>query len=200
MLDSGEADGRPYIVSRFMSGGSLASRLEAGGALEPYRAARLVAQIAAGLGALHGAEIVHRDVTVGNVLLEHDEAAALGDFGLARGPRDTLLTQPGRALGTLDFLAPELLRGSRATPASDIYALGCVAFAALTGTTPFGGRGAMRTAFGHLEEIPRDPCEGLIGAPAGLGTLILLALSKDPDDRPSSAAEFGERIMRTVAS
>jgi serine/threonine protein kinase len=200
LLDSGEESGRPYLVSRYMSGGSLAGRLQRSGPLEPRRAAHLIAQIAAGLAALHAAEIVHRDVTAGNVLLEPDGAGALGDFGLARGPRDTMLTRPGRALGTLDFLAPELLRGRRATPASDIYALGCVAFAALTGAPPFGGRGPMQAAYGHLEETPRDPCEGLAEAPHGLGEVVLAALRKEPSERPGGAAEFGELLLSVVAS
>jgi serine/threonine-protein kinase len=154
----------------------------------------LIIEIAAGLDAIHAAGLVHRDVTPGNVLLESDGSAALGDFGLTRGPRDTALTTPGRTVGTLDYLAPEVIRGARATPSSDVYALGCVAFAALSGSAPFAGRGLMQVAFAHLEERPRNPLAGRPDAPAVLGEAVLAALEKEPPRRPASAGAYASLL------
>jgi serine/threonine-protein kinase len=199
LLDAGDDDGRPFIVSRYMAGGSLAERLR-GGPLTLPAAVRLVGEVAAGLDALHAAGIVHRDVTPGNVLLEPDGSAALGDFGLARSPRDTALTTPGRAVGTLDFLAPEVIRGTPASAASDIYALGCVAYAALSGAAPFSGGGMMQTAFGHLERVPGDPLAGRPGAPESLGRAVLVALAKEPSERPASATDYARALAAALGS
>ena len=198
LLDAGDADGRPYLASRFMAGGSLGARLK-GGPLAPGAAVRLIGEVAAGLDAIHAAGLVHRDVTPGNVLLEPDGSAALGDFGLARGPRDTALTMPGRAVGTLDYLAPEIIRGARGTPSSDLYALGCVAYAALTGSPPFAGRGLMQVAFAHLEERPRNPLAGRTDAPIALGEAVLAALEKDPPRRPTSASAYASILADALA-
>jgi serine/threonine protein kinase len=200
VLDSGTIGEQPYIVSRFMAGGSLATRIRDRGPLPPAEAVTVISQVGAGLDALHAAGIVHRDVTAGNVLLESDGTAALADFGLAKGPRDTVLTRAGRALGTLDVLAPELIRGSQATPASDVYALGCVAYAAIRGAPPFAGRGPMQVAFGHLSEIPSDPVVANVVAPPGLGAAVLAALAKDPGERPASAGLYGQLLVGAIAA
>jgi serine/threonine-protein kinase len=197
LLDAGDDEGRPFIVSRYMAGGSLAQQLRVG-PLDVGAAVQLVAEVAAGLDALHAAGIVHRDVTPGNVLLEPDGSAALGDFGLARSPRDTALTTPGRAVGTLDYLAPEVIRGSPANAASDLYALGCVAYAALSGAAPFAGGSMMQTAFGHLERVPTDPLAGRSGVPGALGPAVLGALAKEPADRPPSATDYARALAQAV--
>ena len=194
LLEAGESDGRPFLVSRFMSGGSLSDRLEEGGPLGVQAAIELVGQIASGLAALHAAGFVHRDVKTANVLLEPDGTAALGDLGLARGGGDTMLTAPGRAIGTPDYLAPELIRSGEASVASDVYALGCVAFAALTGAPPFAGRGPMQTAFAHLDEAPPDISLSRPEVAARLAAAVVEALAKEPRARPGSAASYAEAI------
>ena len=117
----------------------------------------MVGDVAAGLDALHRGGIVHRDVKPSNVMLREDGSAALTDFGLAKGAAYTVLTRPGQVLGTLDYLAPELVRGGEATPASDIYALGCVAFECLAGRPPFADRSLFGVGTAHLEDEPPDP-------------------------------------------
>src|SRR4029077_12144314 len=112
-------------------------RLSAEGTLPAAMAARVISEVARGLDALHGAGIVHRDVKPGNVLFDAEGTAKLTDFGLAKGRAYTVLTQPGQVIGTLDYLAPELIRGEPATPQSDLYALGCVAYECATGKPPF---------------------------------------------------------------
>jgi len=200
VLDSGTVGEQPYIVSRFMRGGSLATRIRDRGPLPPAEAVTVISQVGAGLDALHAAGIVHRDVTPGNILLEADGTAALADFGLARGPRDTVLTRAGRALGTLDVLAPELIRGSQATSASDVYALGCVAYAAITGAPPFSGRSPMQVAFGHLSETPSDPVVVIGVACPGLGAAVLAALAKEPRERPASAGTYARLLVGAMAA
>jgi serine/threonine-protein kinase len=177
-----------------MAGGSLATVLHDGELLPIAGAIRLIEQVSAGLDALHVAGIIHRDVKPANVLLERDGAAAVGDFGLARAPRDTVLTRPGQALGTIDYLAPEVIRGAAATSASDVYALGCLAFAVLSGAPPFGGRGYMQALFAHLEESPADPLTSRAGAPAALGLIVLQALEKDPGTRPPTAGAYARAL------
>lgn len=119
ILDAGEVDGRSYLAVAFVRGRTLERRLEDEGPLPIPEMVRIVAEIAAGLDTLHRAEIIHRDVKPSNVMLDTDGAAALTDFGLAKGRAYTVLTKPGQVMGTLDYLAPEMLRGADATPASD---------------------------------------------------------------------------------
>ncbi len=199
VLDVGTWDGRPYLVSRLMARGSLATVLHEGAPLPIDRAIALIEQVSAGLDALHVAGIVHRDVKPANVLLERDGAAALGDFGLARAPRDTVLTRPGQALGTIDYLAPEMIRGA-ATPASEVYALGCLTFAVFSGASPFAGRGFMQALFAHLEEAPGDPLKSRADAPEAPGLAVLRALDKDPGTRPPAAGDYASALRSGMAA
>ena len=130
---AGEYDGFLYLVMRYVGGTDLHRLLRDEGALEPGRAARLVAQVAAALDAAHAAGLVHRDVKPANVLLA-DDHAYLSDFGLTRlAGSDTQLTESGRWIGTVEYCSPEQLRGERTDARADVYSLGCVLFAALTG-------------------------------------------------------------------
>ncbi len=192
VLDHGEADGSPYLVLEYVAGGSLSDRLE-GGALGLEDTVRLVAEVAAGLDALHAKGIVHRDVKPSNIMLRDDGSAALTDFGLAKGAAYTVLTRPGQVLGTLDYLAPELVRGEGATPASDLYALGCVAFECLAGKPPFADRSLFGVGTAHLEDEPPDP-----PAAPQLAWAVRRALEKDPAARPPTATAYAH-LLRAAA-
>jgi serine/threonine kinase PknH len=183
VIDAGEAGGRPFLASRLVEGPTLAERIRDGGPLPDADVVRLVAQIAAALDALHERELVHRDVKPANVLLERDGNAALADFGLARGAADTVLTQTGRVSGTVDYLAPEVIRGAPATPLSDVYALGCVAYECLSGAPPFADRPVAEAILAHLESEPAP-----LASP--LSRAVLLALAKDPSGRPPTATAY----------
>ena len=98
---------------------------------------------------------MHRDIKPANILLEGD-TPYVSDFGLAKDSQASNLTRPGQALGSLDYMSPEQIRGEDVTPATDIYALGCVMWECLTGAPPFGGRPSMRVLFAHLQEQPPD--------------------------------------------
>jgi serine/threonine protein kinase len=199
VLAVGEAGGRLYLVVRYVDGRSLAERLAAGGPLPVGELVRLTGQVGGGLDALHRRGIVHRDVKPGNILLAADGTAVLGDFGLAKHHAWTVLTRPGQVLGTLDYLAPEVIRGEPAGPLSDLYALGCVLFECLAGAPPFAGRGVLRVGMAHLEEEPGDPGAGRGDVPPTLSWTVRQALAKDPAGRPTSGVALA-RMLRLAAA
>jgi serine/threonine protein kinase len=190
IVDVGEADGVHYLAVEYVRGGTLADRLTATGRLEIAECVRLAAEIGKGLDTLHAAGIVHRDVKPSNVMIDLSGTAALTDFGLAKGRAYTALTRPGQVMGTLDYLAPELITEQHASPASDIYALGCLVYECLTGEPPFAQRGIFEVAVAHLEHEPADPAAARDDVPSELGWVVLQALAKDPARRPSTAAAF----------
>jgi serine/threonine-protein kinase len=197
VLDDGVEGGLPYLVQRLIPGGSLADRVEKSGPLGLEEAVRLLAGAAAGIDALHGAGLVHRDIKGANILLE-GETPYVSDFGLAKDSQASNLTRPGQALGSLDYMSPEQIRGEDVSPATDIYALGCVMFEVLTGTPPFGGRPSMRVLFAHLQEPPPDLSAQRNDITPPIARAISRALEKEPEDRPSSATEYLTGIARAA--
>jgi serine/threonine protein kinase len=194
VLDAGEADGRHYLALELVPGLTVGERIDAEGSLPLGDVARITAEVAAGLDALHGAGIVHRDIKPSNVLLDAEGAAKLTDFGLAKGSDYSALTLPGQMLGTIDYLAPELIRGDEPTAGSDIYAFGCLVYACVAGGPPFGGRGMLQIGVGHLDEEPPDPCAQRPDAPDGLAEAIGFALRKAPAERPATATAYARLI------
>jgi serine/threonine protein kinase len=193
ITEAGEADGRPYLAVSFVRGRTLEQRLT-GGPLPIPEMVRVVAHVASGLDALHNAGIVHRDVKPSNVIIDESGSARLTDFGLAKGRAYTVLTKPGMVMGTLDYLAPEMLRGAEATGASDIYALGCVAFECTAGRAPFADKSMFDLASAHLNVEPPDPCADRDDAPDGLSWAIVQALAKDPGKRPPTATAYAHLV------
>jgi serine/threonine protein kinase len=199
VLELGEAEGRLYLVVRYVDGRSLDERLRFDGPLPVAELVRLAADVGAGLDALHRRGIVHRDVKPANILLAADGTAVLSDFGLAKGLAYTVLTKPGQVLGTLNYLAPEVLRKEPAGPMSDLYALGCVLFECLAGKPPFAGRGLLQVGMAHLEELPGDPAAGRDDVPEAVSWTIRQALSKNPARRPPGAGALA-RMLRLAAA
>src|SRR5688572_4270250 len=184
---AGEHDGSLYLVMRYVAGTDLHALLRGRGAVEPERAAELVAQVAAALDAAHAAGLVHRDVKPANVLLA-GEHAYLSDFGLTRlAGSDTSLTESGRWIGTVEYSSPEQLRGERTDARADVYSLGCVLFAALLGRPPFANGTVPATMLAHLHDAPPRP--SALGAPAEFDRVMARALAKRPDDRYPSAGD-----------
>lgn len=194
ILDAGDADGRYYIASAYVPGGSLADRLESGGALPIRDTVRIAAGIAAGLDALHGAGLVHRDVKPSNIMLDANGSAALTDFGLAKGPAYTVLTKPGEVMGTVDYLAPELIRGGGAAPASDVYSLGCTVYECLIGAPPFAEKSLFELTAAHLEEAPPELRGRRPEVPEELAWAVAQALAKQPEDRPPTATAYAHML------
>jgi serine/threonine protein kinase len=199
VLEAGEADGRAFLAVRYVDGRSLADLLAADGPLALPRLLRLAAEIGAGLDALHQRGLVHRDVKPANIMLARDETAVLCDLGLAKGLAYTVLTRPGQVLGTVDYLAPELIGGEPAAPASDLYALGCVLFECIAGTPPFAGRGLLRTGMAHLQEEAGDPAAARTDIPPAVSLAVRQALAKDPRRRPPTGTAFS-RMLRLAAT
>jgi serine/threonine protein kinase len=197
VLAHGEEGGLPYLVQRLIPGGSLADRLIASGPLDLAGAVRMLSAAAGGIDALHAAGLVHRDIKAANILLEGD-TPYVSDFGLAKDSQASNLTRPGQALGSLDYMSPEQIRGEDVSPATDIYALGCVMFECLTGTPPFGGRPSMRVLFAHLQEPPPDLSTQRSDITAPTARAITRALEKEPEDRPASAGEYVSGVARAA--
>jgi serine/threonine protein kinase len=197
VLAHGEEGGLPYLVQRLIPGGSLADRVAASGPLSVEDAVRLLGAAASGIDALHAAGLVHRDIKPGNILLDGD-TPYVSDFGLAKDSQASNLTRPGQALGSLDYMSPEQIRGEDVSPATDIYSLGCVMFEVLTGTPPFGGRPSMRVLFAHLQEPPPDLSAIRPDINAATARAITRALEKEPEDRPASAADYVSGVARAA--
>ncbi len=197
VLAHGDEGGLPYLVQRLIPGGSLADRIQSTGVLSLAEAVRMLGQAAAGIDALHAAGLVHRDIKPANILLD-GETPYVSDFGLAKDSQASNLTRPGQALGSLDYMAPEQIRGEDVSPATDIYALGCVMWESLTGGPPFGGRPSMRVLFAHLQEPPPDLTEVRRDLDPTVARAVVRALEKEPEDRPQSAESYVSGVGRAA--
>jgi eukaryotic-like serine/threonine-protein kinase len=189
VFDVGEHDGRPFIVMEYLEGGSVHERLR-GGPLHPPRALSWLGEAAGALDAAHARGIVHRDVKPANLLLDSADSVHVSDFGIASAAGLDTLTLPGTVLGTAGYLSPEQARGEPATPASDRYALGVVAFELLTGRRPFAAETPVTEAFAHLNADVPSAEEIEPTLPAGVDEVLQRALAKDPGDRPATSRDF----------
>src|SRR3954447_18549460 len=184
---AGEDDGRLYVTMRFVEGTDLAQLLAAEGRLEPERAVELIAQVAAGLDVAHERGLVHRDVKPANVLLDATGHALLTDFGVTKDLRaDSQHTLAGSFVGTFDYAAPEQFRSEPADARTDVYALGCVLFEALTGAVPFPAESHAAKMSAHVEPPPPP----VTGVPEPLAAVVRRALAKAPADRFQSTGEL----------
>src|SRR5438874_740866 len=152
IFDYGEDGDTPFMVMELIEGETLAGRLRREGGLPPAEAARIASEIASALQAAHDAGVVHRDVKPANVMLTPRGECKVMDFGIAAAAWATPLTATGATIGTASYLSPEQAGGSKATPASDVYALGCVLYEMLTGRPPFTGDNPVAVAAAHIRE------------------------------------------------
>jgi len=190
IYDVGEEDERPYIVMEYLSGGSLAERLEREGAQPPSVALDWLEQAAAALDAAHREGIVHRDVKPANLLFDRRGRVHVADFGVAAASGLSSLTQTGTILGTASYLSPEQAMGERATPASDLYSLAVVAFELLTGRRPFEAETVTAEAAAHVTaEIP-SVAEVSPALPRELDQVFARALAKHPRERYETCGEL----------
>jgi serine/threonine protein kinase len=194
ILDLGEASGYHYLAVEYVDGGSLRERLDAEGPLTVDAAIELAAQVASAIDALHAQGIVHRDVKPSNVMLDALGNAAVTDFGLAKGPAYTVLTTPGQVMGTLDYIAPELIRGEESGPPADVYALGCMVYECLSGAPPFGDRHVLAVVNAHLEGTPPDLSELRPDVPPAIAGVVDGAMAKQPDQRPRTGTAFAHLL------
>jgi predicted Ser/Thr protein kinase len=197
---TGEEKGVAYIAMRYVAGEDLRSLVRLEGRLAPERAAHIVAQTAAALDAAHAAGLVHRDIKPANVLLGPEDHVYLTDFGLTKHALSTVgSTSPGHWVGTLDYVAPEQIRGERVDARADVYALGCLLFFALTGTVPYAREGDEAKLWAHLSAPAPRPSEAASGVPEAFDAAVERALAKDPDDRYPSAGDLGRAALAAAA-
>jgi protein kinase-like protein len=192
---AGEEAGVPFIAMRYVSGPDLGKRLNREGRLDPAVAIDLIAQVGNGLDAIHAAGLVHRDVKPANVLLAAaagEDHAYITDFGVARNvATESGLTQTGRFVGTLDYVAPEQISGGGVDARADVYALGCLLFKLLTGEVPFPRDGEAARLYAHLNDPPPAPSLYATEVSMALDDVVIRAMSKTPDDRYPSAGDLG---------
>ncbi|MCU1589797.1 MAG: pknB 3 [Frankiales bacterium] len=198
VLDVGERDGRPYLVMPYMPGGTLADVLRRDGSLRPGQVTGVVAPLAEALAAAHARGVLHRDVKPGNVLLSAAGDPYLSDFGIATGSSQTK-SSTGELLGTIGYVAPETVAGEPASAASDVYALGVVAYTALSGRGPLAAE-SLVAALEAARTGRHVPLTDVAPAtPPALVALVQAAMSLDPADRPSELREFA-RALRAAAT
>jgi|GEM_PF-2541454 len=197
VLDHGDDEaGNPWVSMPLYTGGSLADLLEDGG-VPPAELLDLLTLVAAGLDAAHQTGILHRDVKPSNILIEGNRAA-LADFGLAREETDPGETVTGTVLGTLACIAPEVVAGKHASPASDRYGFAAVIVEGLTGQTVFPRTSDAAVLYAHAELPPPSIMERRPELPAAVDPVIASALSKDPEFRPATAAELIKNVRQAL--
>ena len=193
VFGAGERDGLLYVAMRYVPGRDLERLVAAEGALSPDDAAALISQVADGLDAVHAAGLVHRDVKPHNVIVDDQGDAYLTDFGLAKAMASTTgLTGTGQVIGTVDYMAPEQVEGYRVDARTDVYALGCVLFWAVTGRVPFAERGSSAKMWAHVNKEPPSTGGGRASA---LDPVIRRAMAKDPANRFPSAGDLGRAAL-----
>jgi serine/threonine-protein kinase len=194
VIEQGEHEGIPFMAQKFITGGSLEDKIKREEKLDLREAVDICTQVAEGLDALHEEGLIHRDVKPGNILLDDEGTAYITDFGLMKDREASVLTRPGQALGSMDYMAPEQIRGEEVTAQSDVYALGCVITECLTGKPPFADRQGMRILWAHLQEDPPDPAAERDDVPADVGWAITRALEKEPEKRPPTATAYAHMV------
>jgi serine/threonine-protein kinase len=187
VFDYGEEDGSAYLVMELVPGEALSSILERERVLPTDKVLDIVAQTASALHAAHQAGLVHRDIKPGNLLITPEGRVKITDFGIARIADQVPLTATGQVMGTVQYLSPEQASGHPASPTTDIYSLGIVAYEALAGRRPFTGESQVAIAMAQINEAPPE-LPVTIAEP--VRNLVYACIAKKPEDRPSSAANL----------
>ncbi|WP_277212264.1 serine/threonine-protein kinase [Isoptericola croceus] len=192
MYDYGEQDGAGYLVMELVLGEPLADLLEREPVVAPRKLLPILSATARGLHHAHRAKVIHRDVKPGNILLEHDgRGVKITDFGVSLAANQATMTATGMVMGTAQYLSPEQAVGQAATAASDLYALGIVAYEATAGKRPFTGSTPVDIAVAHVNSaVPPLPPT----VHPGLTDVIMRMLAKDPNKRPASGAALADEL------
>ena len=200
IFDTGDEAGAPFIVSQYRGGGAVEDVLAKAEQhrITPDRAMRIAEQVCLALQHAHGRGIIHRDLKPGNVWLDADGNAALGDFGLAVAIDRSRMTMQGMMVGTVAYMAPEQALGRTPDARSDLYALGAMLYEMVTGRAPFLGDDAVGVISQHINTAPVDPSWHNPECPKPLEALILRLLAKSPDERPASAQEVAQELRRIL--
>jgi eukaryotic-like serine/threonine-protein kinase len=192
VFDYGEEEGSAYLVMELVPGEALSTVLEREKILPASRVLAIVAQTAAALHQAHLAGLVHRDIKPGNLLITPDGAVKITDFGIARLADQVPLTATGQVMGTVQYLAPEQAGGKPASPATDIYSLGIVAYEALAGKRPFRGESQVAIAMAQIKETPPELPTSI---PEPVRRLVMSCMAKKPEGRPASAHDLAQAAL-----
>jgi eukaryotic-like serine/threonine-protein kinase len=198
VYDTGEADGRPFIVMEFVQGRSLKEILQHEGVL-PERAAEIAGDAALALHYANQRGLVHRDIKPGNIMVDTEGQVKVADFGIARAVNAETVTQTAAVFGTAAYVAPEQAQGAAVDGRTDIYALGCVLYEMLTGRQPFEADSAVGLAYQHVSTNPVPPSQVNPEVPPALEAVVLRAMAKNPDDRYADGREMNADLQRAVA-
>jgi eukaryotic-like serine/threonine-protein kinase len=187
VFDYGEEDGSAYLVMELVPGEALSAVIERERVLTTDRVLDIVAQTAMALQAAHAAGLVHRDIKPGNLLITPDGRVKITDFGIARIADQVPLTATGQVMGTVQYLSPEQASGHSASPSTDVYSLGIVAYEMLAGRRPFTGESQVAIAMAQINETPPE-LPVTVAEP--VRNLVYASIAKNPADRPASAAHM----------
>jgi hypothetical protein len=193
VFDSGSYHGTHFIVTELLDGETLGERLRRG-PMPPGEAARVAVDVCHALEAAHARGLIHRDVKPGNVMLLPDGRVKVVDFGIARAAGSDTLTGNGVILGSTAYLAPEQASGQPVDERADLYALGCVLYEMLAGSAPFRADPPVATMYRHVNENPPPP-SSIRPVPAGLETVVMRCLEKDPRRRYGSALDLEHALV-----
>ncbi len=185
VFDYGEENGSAFLVMELVPGEALSTILERDGSLSTDKTLDIVAQTSAALQAAHAAGLVHRDIKPGNLLITPDGRVKITDFGIARIADQVPLTATGQVMGTVQYLSPEQASGHPASPATDTYSLGIVAYESLAGKRPFTGESQVAIAMAQINE-QAPPLPPTVAVP--VQNLVMAMIAKKPEERPASAA------------
>ena len=211
VTDFGEtADGYVYLVMELLEGPTLREILVKEAPIETARAISIMLQAAAAVAAAHEAGIIHRDLKPSNILVTQSpdvpSIVKVLDFGVAKLAAHTLddddgaitLRQAGALIGTPRYMAPEQYNGDELSPAADVYSLGVILYEMLTGMAPFTGSTPVEIAAKHASDPPQSPRNIVAAIPEDVERLVLHALEKAPEDRPTNAAAFHRELLETA--
>jgi serine/threonine protein kinase len=191
VYDYGEFDGTPYLVMELVEGEPLSTILERERTLDERRLVTLLRHTCNGLQAAHAAGVMHRDIKPGNLLVQEHDMLKITDFGVSRGMDQTTLTATGMVMGTAQYLAPELALGKPATAASDLYALGIIAYESVVGRRPFTAASAVDIAIAQVnDDVP--PLPPTVSKP--MARVITNLLEKNPRKRFKTAADLERHL------
>jgi serine/threonine protein kinase, bacterial len=198
VYDQGMDARHPFLVMELVEGGTLRELLAERGPMPPHAVAAVLRPVLGGLAAAHRAGLVHRDVKPENILISDEGDVKIVDFGLVRAVAEAGITSTSVILGTAAYLSPEQVRDGNASPRSDVYALGIVAYELLTGQTPFSGDSALSVAYQRLDTDVPAPSSVIDGVPAQFDELIERATARDPADRYADAQDMAEALATIV--
>jgi DNA-binding SARP family transcriptional activator/tRNA A-37 threonylcarbamoyl transferase component Bud32 len=204
IYEAGEAEGNLYIAMRHVDGCDLGVLVRREGPLDAARAVAIVAQVGSALDAAHARGLYHRDVKPANILVvarrdaQSTDHAYVADFGITKNSSTRSLTRTGQYVGTLDYVAPEQIRGESVDGRTDIYALGCVLYESLTGVPPFQKDNDAASIYAHLAEAPPLLSAKRSGLPPGLDAVVVMAMAKSRDERYATGAEMAAAARRAL--